>query len=133
MVHATNHPDGCLLMNDNICKRWDDLTKIQSGNQLMLWSENPENEIIDMNVISDEICEHIKRYRGYTDLKTVLCEFIMQTGVRCSVSEINNELKKLEESGKILVQRNPALTKTQKPSQFWSFANGQSVAVRGAL
>lgn len=29
MIHATNHPSGCVLMADNICNRWELLKDIQ--------------------------------------------------------------------------------------------------------
>ncbi len=37
LIHATNHRDGCLLMVDNICKRWELLQEIQRSGQIMLW------------------------------------------------------------------------------------------------
>ena len=46
LIHATNQKDGCLLMVDNICNRWQALQKIQTDGQLMLWEENCENQII---------------------------------------------------------------------------------------
>ena len=47
MIHATNHRDGCLLMVDNICNRWQALQDIQTCGQLTLWEENCENQIVD--------------------------------------------------------------------------------------
>jgi len=43
LIHVTNHRDGCLLMVDNICNRWEALQEIQTGGQLSFFPENVEN------------------------------------------------------------------------------------------
>lgn len=53
MVHATNHPDGCILMADNIAKRTDRLViEIQSEGQMSLMPRTAENEMVSERLFS---------------------------------------------------------------------------------
>ncbi|MBR5923076.1 MAG: three-Cys-motif partner protein TcmP, partial [Clostridia bacterium] len=47
LIHATNHRDGCLLMVDNICNRWEALQDIQTGGQMSMFEEDCNNQVVD--------------------------------------------------------------------------------------
>ena len=69
MVHATNHPDGCTLMADNIAKRTDRLViEIQSGGQLTLIPQTAENEMIDDTILEEKIRELLSTTTEFTRL-----------------------------------------------------------------
>lgn len=130
LIYATNHRDGCLLMVDNICNRWQALQRIQSGGQLQLWEENYNNQMVDIEDIEDKTIEHFSQCDKWTSLHEALAMFFMKHGPICSTKTIKDILKKLEKTGQIEVLRNPDRTKNKKPTTFMYEGKGQTVSVR---
>ncbi len=130
LVHATNHRDGCLLMVDNICSRWEALKEIQSGGQLSLFAENYDNQIVDDADISAKVVTHFSQYSVDTSLHEALSEFFMEYGPICSTGTVKKELKKLEGGGQIVVTRVPSTTGNGKRSTYMSEDKGKKVFVR---
>ncbi|MCL2053334.1 MAG: hypothetical protein FWG90_02680 [Oscillospiraceae bacterium] len=127
MVHATNHPDGCLLMVDNISARADKLfIDIQSGGQTSLFEQSVENEITNDDMLESKMCEYLLGVTEFTRLNAFLADFYNEYGVLCSISRLSSGkggsiLKTLESNGEIDVLRNPQTTKTGKTSKFWDY------------
>lgn len=130
LIHATNHKDGCLLMVDNICNRWQALQKIQTDGQLMLWEENCENQIIHDEDIEKKLKEHLSQYTSYTSLHEILASFFMKHGVICSTSKAKDIIKNLQKRNRIDIIRNPSRTKKGKPTTFMTEGKGQTVHIR---
>jgi three-Cys-motif partner protein len=131
LIYATNHRDGCLLMVDNICNRWQALQEIQSGGQLQLWEENYDNQIVDDDDIEKKTIEHFSQCDNWTSLHEALAVFFMKHGPICCTGAIKNILKKLEKDGRLNVLRNPDKSeKTKKPTTFMTESSKQSVSVR---
>jgi len=131
LIYATNHRDGCLLMVDNICNRWQALQEIQSGGQLQLWEENYDNQVVDDDDIEKKIIEHFSQCDNWTSLHEALAVFFMKHGPICSTGTVKNILKKLEKDGSLNVLRNPDISeKTKKPTTFMAENSKQSVSVR---
>ncbi len=131
LIYATNHRDGCLLMVDNICSRWQALQEIQSGGQLQLWEENYDNQVVDDDDIEKKIIEHFSQCDNWTSLHEALAVFFMKHGPICSTGTVKNILKKLEKDGSLNVLRNPDISeKTKKPTTFMAENSKQSVSVR---
>ena len=133
MIHATNHEEGCILMNDNICKRWEALQNVQSSGQLSIFSEDIENNIIDKEEIRKDIINSFRYNDEFVNLNKFLAEFVSRHGVKCCTSEIKEQLKILEREKKIEVKRYPPKTPTGKISAFWDCKNGNMVDIRGHL
>lgn len=113
MIHATNHPDGAILMADNIFKREELLREIHSVKQLSLF----ENESTpDMRKI---LSNYLPQFKTFERLNAFLAKFFCTYGVICSSQDIKSTLKIFETEGKIIVERNPATTKAGKPTKFW--------------
>jgi three-Cys-motif partner protein len=119
MIHVTNNEDGCLLMFENICKRWEHLGDIQTIGQATLFDETPENDIIDENKVKRLFLEYLSTFDGFTHLNKVVSQFITKYGIICKYQNLQNILKELEKGQKILVKRIPQLTPTGKPSSFF--------------
>ena len=126
MIHATNHPDGCILMADNIAKRTDRLViEIQDQGQLTLLPQTAENEIIDDRILEEKIQESLSTTVDFTRLNKFLAGFYNEYGVLCDSSRLSSGrsgsiLKTFEKSGKIIVSRTPAFTaNTGKSTKFW--------------
>ena len=132
LIHATNHRDGCLLMVDNICNRWEALQEIQSGGQQSLFEENYDNQIVDDADISNKIFAYFARYRTNTSLHEALAGFFMEYGPICSTIRVKKDLKKLESNGRIVVTREPSTTGQGKKATYMSEEKGKKVYVRWA-
>lgn len=136
MVHATNHPDGCTLMADNIAKRTDRLViDIQSGGQLSLISQTVENEMIDDNVLEEKVRRLLSRTTEFTRLNKFLADFYNEYGVLCDLSRLSSGrggsiLKTFEKHGEILVSRNPRYTNKRKPAKFWQEGKGNTLMLK---
>ncbi len=133
MVHATNHPDGCLLMVDNICSRWEAWQDVQSGGQFTLFQEDVNNQSVDEDVIRQKVEDHYSQFFEYTSLNESMAQFFMKYGPICKTKDIRDALKDLEGHGKLQVLRDPAVTGTGRPSKFMEEkTNKQKVSLRWA-
>ena len=132
MIHATNHPDGCVLMADNIYNRWERLKDIQNRGQMTLFQETVNNQIIDENGIEKYVLEHFTQISSFISLTEAQAQFYVKNGVICKTSDIVNVLKKFEKEKKLEVMRKPNLTKNGKPSTFMTESRGKIVLVRWA-
>lgn len=125
MVFATNHPDGCMLMGDNIAKRTDELiVDIQNYGQTSLFLETPENDIIDDGQLTEKVKELLDKTSEYIRLNKFIANFYNEYGVICDVSHLTSGrdgsiLKTLEKIKYIEVKRDPPLTENGKATTFW--------------
>jgi three-Cys-motif partner protein len=129
LIHATNHRDGCLLMVDNICNRWEALQDIQAGGQLQMWAEDFDNQIVDDEDIDRKIIEHFSQCDRWISLNDAMAVFFMRHGPICSTKTVRDALKNYAKDGRIEVLRNPE-TKNGKPTRFFTEGKGQAVSVR---
>lgn len=130
MIHATNHPDGCLLMVDNICNRWELLQQLQTGGQLSLWAEDINNQPVDESEIENKVIDHFSQCDNWTSLSIALAIFFVKHGVICNTGTVTKILKKFEKDGRITIMRNPSATKTGKPSTFMQEGKGKTISVK---
>jgi len=130
LIHCTNHRDGCLLMVDNICSRWQVLKDLQNSGQLQLWEENCENHTVDENDIERRIIGQFAQILTWTSLHDSLAEFFMKHGAICTTSKVKDIIKKLNNEGKIEILRNPSKTKNDKDTTFMFEKKGQTVSIR---
>lgn len=154
MVHASNHPDGCIAMADNMILRADELYRdIQSGGQGSLFQcdvnqdmKPPESQLREglLEVIrqkNDSWVEKLQRL-GFKNtnprgagtipmrLNSVIATFFCANGVVCSRKDLIDVLKKLESEAVIEVSRNPPLTEKGKLSRFWNDDKGKTLSIK---
>jgi len=136
MVHATNHPDGCTLMADNIAKRTDRLViEIQSQGQLSFLPQTAENEMLSDDMLKERVKAMLDNTTMPTRLNQFLADFYNKYGVLCDLSRLSSGrggsvLKTLEKCGYITVQRTPAFTSRDKPSSFWQEGKGKTLLLQ---
>lgn len=130
MIHATNHPSGCVLMADNICNRWELLKDIQNDRQMSFLQEDINNQIIDDTTIRERVIEHFSQCSKWTSLTEEEAVFFVRYGAICKSGEIAKVLRALEKEGHLAVHRNPSLTEKGKPSSFMSEGHGKTVSVK---
>lgn len=136
MVHATNHPDGCVLMADNIAKRTDHLViEIQNDGQQMLFSQTADNEIVSEDVLLEKVRKQLTGTADFVRLNKFLADFYNEYGVLCDLSRISSGrggsiLKTLEKSGEVKVRRAPAFTDKGTKTTFWQEGKGRTLWLR---
>lgn len=130
LIHATNHRDGCLLMVDNICLRWEALQEIQSGGQMLLWNEDYNNHVVDVEDLERKATGHFSKYQKFISLSDALADFFMWFGPICSTGDMCQILKNLESGKQLEVQRSPDVRKDGRPTSFMTEGKGKTVFVR---
>ena len=134
MVYATNHPDGCILMADNIAARADRLVvEIQNEGQISLFEVNAENEAVSIASLDEKVKTLLMRYKSHVRLRDFLADFYNEYGVLCSSSRIkgaNSVLATLEQANHVKVLRTPNTTHAGKASRFWDEKGNQSINIR---
>ena len=154
MVHATNHPDGCIAMADNMFNRADDLyIDVQSGGQLSLFELDVTQHmkateyqirrgIVEVLGKSSASFSKVIRQLGSSDcdeqttkafnvrLNSLLADFFCEKGVVCAKKDVIEILKKLESEGMIEVSREPSHTDRGAETKFWSDDKGKTVLIK---
>ncbi len=130
MIHVTNHPDGCLIMADNIQDRWQYMRDIQSYGQLSLFEETPENEYIDDKELIEKVVDHISTFTVAERLNRIIADFYTVNGPICKTGTIKNIYRNLELAGKIEVFREPPVTGTGRVPKFFADEKGKKTELR---
>jgi len=134
MVHATNHPDGCILMADNVAKRTELVIRIQSGGQLGLWQQTADNVIVSEELLMGKVRELLESTTDLIRLNKFLADFYNRYGVLCELSRLSSGpgsiLKTLEKNGSIEVKRKPDVSPTGKPTTFWQEKKDHTISLR---
>lgn len=135
MVHATNHPQGCLLMADNVFKRTDYLVvDIQRRGQISLFEQSPDNEYVDMDLLEQKMMLLLDNSNGaMIQLTNLLAEFFDKYGVICSTKHLctdsDSALKRMEKTGKIEVIRTDS-NGNKKDSKAWQERKDLIIKIR---
>lgn len=130
MIHVTNHPEGCIIMADNIQDRWQYMENIQSGGQQSLFEETPENDYIDDNALRDKVIENLSSTSQWKHLSPIMAEFFTIYGPICKQVALRNIYLSLEASGNLEIKRKPPFTKTNRESRFMEEKGDKSVEMR---
>jgi three-Cys-motif partner protein len=131
MVHATNHPAGCVLMAENMMKRTDDLYIHLPGHaQGSLFDQDVEGELTDPAEVRQRVRDAVASLQEFTDANEAMAEFYTLNGVICKPDSIRDAWRELELSGRIEVKRNPPQTETGKLSTFFTPSKGKTVRIR---
>ena len=131
LVHVTNHPDGCILMADNMMSRAKELlVTVQNKCQPDLFGQDVDNHIVDDRNIYDKVKQYVSRQEKGIRLGEFMADFFSAEGVVCATGHIKAALKMLEEEKYIEVVRVPATTSSGRPSQSFEDGKGKSVTIR---
>lgn len=132
MIHGCNHPDGCILMYENMVNQKHALLAMQSHGQMSLFEESVENEFVDLDNVRQGLLNLINTLDEFTPLNNVLASFLVESGIICPLKTIREILCTFEQSGKIKMIRDPAKTKHGNKTSFMNVRAGQQIFVRGA-
>jgi hypothetical protein len=118
-------------MADNMMKRTDNLAiHIEGFKQGTLFDQDVEGEITDPDSVQDQVQAIIDRLTSYVDIDAVIAEFYGQQGVVCKSEVVRRAIGQMAKDGKIDLRRDPAITKTGKPSTFLTTSGDKKVVVR---
>lgn len=118
MIHLSNHPDGCILMYNNMQKRIQELFNLQYGEQRSLFDLDSENEIIDVSEDKKRLREFVGTYTVATPINVVLADFVTTIRFSTPLKVFYDEIAKMEKDGFVEVSRTPAITQAGKPTRF---------------
>jgi hypothetical protein len=131
MVHATNHPDGCVLMAENMMKRTDDLYIYLPGHaQASLFGQDVEGAFANPAEVQKRIRHAVAELREFTGANEAMADIYASNGVICKPDVIREAWREMERAGRIEVRRNPSLTEAGKPSAFFAPAKGKTITIR---
>lgn len=131
MVHATNHPDGCILMYEQMSKQAEVWFRMRSGGQQSLFDQTVEGDLVEYKDIKEELTSFTRMYTRYVSVNEFLATYLTKRGVICKIAEIRSLLKELEKEGKVFIRRDPEFTETGKPSNFWTNSANKKVFIKG--
>ena len=110
MIFATNHKDGAMLMADEMIKCNNLMQNKINNGQMWFFDYN-----YSLNNISKVVYDVITDY--YTNIKDLYDKIYTTYGFLYLTSDINKELKNLENQDKIIIQRIPPFTDKGKPTK----------------
>lgn len=126
LIHACNHPEGCLLMIDNMQRRKAELIEnvYLQRNSLpgMTLSDCVpiDNDFLCDNEIQEIIMAMLSESHEEIRYSNLIIDFYMRYGIICSYKAIQAALERLQYVGLITVKRIPALKKNGTPTKFWT-------------
>jgi hypothetical protein len=121
LIFATNHPDGMILMADNMNKAWNQIVENQRKGQEVLF----DIDVPDMKLMGDiSIEEDILLHIGDNDqilLKDLIVLLIEKYGIHFSEKEYKNRFRDLEANEIISIIRDPELTPTGRKAKTFDY------------
>ena len=125
MIYVTNHPDGAILMANNIYQRKGQLHEIQYGGQQLLFG-------LDYDAHNTEklVTEYLSKIDVLERLNVVQAKFFMDYGVICNSSDFSKIVAILEKSGALEIIRKPDKTETGRPSRFYNESTSQTLKLK---
>lgn len=118
MFHASNHPDGTILMYQSMEKGKEFLQYMQAGGQTSLFEQDIENALVFESDIKQGMIENLGQNERPIRLNEFYASFMTETGITLPFEDIKNILKELERSGAVRITRDPSLTSANRPRTF---------------
>ena len=117
MVFATNHPDGCIIMADNMMTRRANLdVHLEGRRQGTLFPQTVDDEIVDPSRVQDQVRAIVDGLTSFVDADEVVADVFARVGVVCTSDVVRQALRQLEVTNQIEVRRDPPTTPTGRPS-----------------
>ncbi len=114
LIFGSNHPHGMILMADNMSRRWKELKNVQRGGQKALFEyEFPDQSIRPGFDLKEGILNVLRKHNKSLLLQELLVKLFENYGIAFSKKDYNDKIREME-GNQILVDREPAYTKTGK-------------------
>lgn len=110
LIFGSNHPDGMILMADNMSRIWKELKNVQSVGQKALFEYDfPDTSIQPGFDLKEGILNVLKKQKKPISLQELLVELFGNYGIAFSRTEYEGKIRAME-GNQILVDRDPAVT-----------------------
>jgi three-Cys-motif partner protein len=122
IIFGTNHPDGLILMSENMNKTWKSMVEEDRKGQGVLFNEY-DFYTEGIESIERKIIETLLENKFMMNLKDLYVELIKIYGFQFSYAEYKNKIKELEANKLIEIIRYPKVTKTGKICESFDYNN----------
>ena len=117
LIFATNHPDGTILMADNMNKAWKQIVENERKGQEVLFDiDVPDMRLMDDISIEQDILSHIKNNENIL-IKELIVLLIEKYGIYFSEKEYKDKLREMAANEKISIIRDPEFTPTGRKAK----------------
>ena len=121
LIFATNHPDGMILMADNMNKAWNQIVENQRKGQEVLFDiDVPDMRLMGDISIEQDILSHIKNNENIS-IKELIVLLIEKYGIYFSEKEYKDKLREMAANEKISIIRDPEFTPTGRKAKTLDF------------
>ncbi|MCG2721833.1 MAG: hypothetical protein L6290_07445 [Thermodesulfovibrionales bacterium] len=122
LIFGSNHPDGLILMADNMNKKWKEILAKERGNQGVLFEFGfPDLTLYKGFDVKTDIMNCLPETGKGILLKSVIVKLIMKYGITFSEKEYIQKIREME-NRELLVDRFPPLTeKSRKPVRSYDY------------
>lgn len=117
LIFATNHPDGMILMADNMNKAWNQIVENERKGQEVLFDiDVPDMRLMGDISIEHDILSHIKNNENIL-IKELIVLLIEKYGINFSEKEYKDKLREMAADEKISIIRDPEFTPTGRKAK----------------
>ena len=121
LIFATNHPDGMILMANNMNKAWNQIVQNQRKGQKVLFNiDVPDTRLMGDISIEEDILSHI-RDNDQILLKDLIVLLIEKYRIYFSEKEYKDKLREMAANEKISIIRDPEFTPTGRKAKTLDF------------
>lgn len=114
LIFGSNHPDGLILMADNMSRIWKELKNVlRSGQKVLFEYEFPDPSIQPGFDLKEGILNVLKKHSNPIFLQELLVELFENYGIAFSEKEYKDKIREME-GHQIIIDREPAHTKGGK-------------------
>lgn len=128
LFHLTNHSGGCLIMADNMFKRFNEAYERQRDGQMSLFDYSTNGDLYNPRIIKEKILKLISYKK--TRLTDLMCDFYCANGIITDQKTLKSILKELEKDNVIEIQRIPPLTSTGKISRAMDESGSMKIYIK---
>lgn len=130
MYHLSNHPEGCLLMYNNMYKRLGESQIIQKQGQMCIFDLDAENNVVSEDRVLQRLGDFLDTLEKDTQMEEVIAEFIAREGIALPLKSYFDYAKRLESEGQIAVKRIPGQDAFGKKLTYMHSGKGKMVYVK---
>lgn len=120
IIFATNHPDGLILMADNMNRTWEKIVEKDTKGQRTLFDYDLYLPGLEKD-IKEEIINLLCKNNGNINLKELHVKLIKYFGFKFSFKDYKSKIIELEEDGLIKIKRIPESTITGRLNKSFDY------------
>lgn len=128
IIFATYHPDGLILMADNMNRTWNKIVEKDRKGQKTLFEYDLYSYDVEKN-IEEKIIDLLNKYNKNIDLKELHVKLIKYFGFKFSFKDYRSKIKELEKDGLIEIKRRPEFTKTGKLNRSFDYNKNEIIII----